>query len=57
MRMVGLKDVYSMDFRVEPDNAVHLIEFEVAPGLPGFDFRSYCRSQGKLSLAEAMGCA
>lgn len=54
MRTLGLRDVFSMDFRVEPDDTVHLIEFEVCPGLPCFDFRAYCRSEWNLSLAEAM---
>jgi D-alanine-D-alanine ligase-like ATP-grasp enzyme len=51
---LGLRDVFSIDFRVEADDSVHLIEFEVCPGLPCFDFRAYCRSQWGLSLAEAM---
>jgi len=54
MRGLGLRDVFSMDFRVEADDTVHLIEFEVCPGLPCFDFRAYCRSQWDMSLAEAM---
>jgi D-alanine-D-alanine ligase-like ATP-grasp enzyme len=54
MKALGLRDVFSMDFRVEADDTVHLIEFEVAPGLPCFDFRAYCRSQWGLTLAEAM---
>jgi len=54
MQALGLCDVFSMDFRVEPDDTVHLIEFEVAPGLPCFDFRAYCRSQWGLSLAQAI---
>ncbi|WP_192249358.1 D-alanine:D-lactate ligase-like protein [Mesorhizobium silamurunense] len=51
---VGLKDVFSVDFRVEADDTVHLIEFEVCPGLPCFDFRDYCRRQWGMSLADAM---
>ncbi|MER9235540.1 D-alanine:D-lactate ligase-like protein [Mesorhizobium sp. M0622] len=51
---LGLRDVFSIDFRVEADDSVHLIEFEVCPGLPCFDFRNYCRSQWGLSLADAM---
>ncbi|MBZ9885270.1 D-alanine:D-lactate ligase-like protein [Mesorhizobium sp. CA10] len=51
---LGLKDVFSVDFRVEADDTVHLIEFEVCPGLPCFDFRDYCRKQWGLSLADAM---
>jgi D-alanine-D-alanine ligase-like ATP-grasp enzyme len=54
MQALGLRDVFSMDFRVEADDTVHLIEFEVCPGLPCFDFRAYCGSQWGLSLAEAM---
>ncbi|PTE06876.1 D-alanine:D-lactate ligase-like protein [Mesorhizobium helmanticense] len=50
----GLRDVFSIDFRVEADDHVHLIEFEVCPGLPCFDFRAYCRTQWGLSLADAM---
>jgi D-alanine-D-alanine ligase len=54
IRHLGLRDVFSMDLRVEADDTVHLIEFEVCPGLPCFDFRSYCRSQWGMSLAEAI---
>ncbi|WP_256754172.1 D-alanine:D-lactate ligase-like protein [Mesorhizobium sp. Mes31] len=54
MSGLGLRDVFSIDLRVEADNAVHLIEFEVCPGLPCFDFRTYCRQQWGLSLADAM---
>ncbi|MEW9806216.1 D-alanine:D-lactate ligase-like protein [Mesorhizobium sp. ZMM04-5] len=54
MATLGLRDVFSMDFRVEADDTVHLIEFEVCPGLPCFDFRAYCRGQWGLGLAEAM---
>jgi len=54
MSGLGLRDVFSIDLRVEADDTVHLIEFEVCPGLPCFDFRAYCRSQWDLSLADAM---
>ncbi len=54
MRTLNLRDVFSMDFRVEADDTVHLIEFEVCPGLPCFDFRAYCKTRWNLSLAEAM---
>jgi D-alanine-D-alanine ligase len=54
MQGLGLRDVFSIDFRVEADDTVHLIEFEVCPGLPCFDFRSYCRSQWGMALPEAM---
>lgn len=54
MTGLGLRDVFSMDLRVEADGTIHLIEFEVCPGLPCFDFRAYCRAQWSMSLAEAM---
>jgi D-alanine-D-alanine ligase len=54
MRGLGLKDVFSMDFRVEADDTIHLIEFEVCPGLPCFDFRAYCRSEWGMNLAQAI---
>ena len=54
MQGLGLRDVFSVDFRVEADDRVHLIEFEVCPGLPCFDFRAYCAGEWGLSLAAAM---
>ncbi|MFN3548322.1 MAG: D-alanine:D-lactate ligase-like protein [Mesorhizobium sp.] len=54
MGHLGLRDVFSADFRVEADDTVHLLEFEVCPGLPCFDFRDYCRRQWSLSLPEAI---
>jgi len=51
---LGLSDVFSIDLRVEPDDTVHLIEFEICPGLPCFDFRDYCRRQWGMGLADAM---
>ncbi len=54
MAGLGLRDVFSLDFRVEADDTVHLIEFEVCPGLPCFDFRAYCKAEWHLGLAEAM---
>lgn len=54
MTKLGLRDVFSFDLRVEPDGTTHLIEFEVCPGLPCFDFRVYCRSQWGMDLADAM---
>ncbi|TIS60052.1 MAG: D-alanine:D-lactate ligase-like protein [Mesorhizobium sp.] len=54
MAGLGLRDVFSIDLRVEPNDNVHLIEFEVCPGLPCFDFRAYCHSQWGMDLADAM---
>ncbi len=57
MAGVGVRDVFSMDLRIEEGGRVHLIEFEVCPGLPCFDFRAYCRGKWAMSLADAMACA
>lgn len=57
IRGLGLSDVFSLDLRVEADGTAHLIEFEVCPGLPCFDFRAYCRSEWRLGLADAMAAA
>ncbi len=57
MHRLGLRDTFSLDFRVEADDTLHLIEFEVCPGLPCFDFRAYCRSQWNMDLADAMATA
>jgi len=54
MRSLGLRDVFSLDLRVDADDTVHLIEFEVCPGLPCFDFRAYCHAQWGMSLPQAM---
>lgn len=54
MSALGLRDVFSIDLRVENNGSIHLIEFEVCPGLPCFDFRAYCRRQWRTSLAEAI---
>ena len=54
---LGLRDVFSLDLRVEPNGTVHLIEFEVCPGLPCFDFRAYCRTIWGMPLADAIAAA
>ena len=54
MTGLGLRDVFSMDFRVAADDTVHLIEFEVCPGLPCFDFRAYCRSRWSMEMPAAI---
>ena len=54
MRALNLRDVFSMDLRVDARDTVSLIEFEVCPGLPCFDFRAYCRSQWRMTLPAAI---
>lgn len=52
-----LRDVFSMDLRLETDGTLHLIEFEVCPGLPCFDFRAYLAGRWRMTLADAMAAA
>lgn len=54
MRGLGLADVFSLDFRLGEDGTLTLLEFEVCPGLPCFDFRAYVGSTWGLPLADAM---
>jgi D-alanine-D-alanine ligase-like ATP-grasp enzyme len=51
---LGLRDVLSMDLRMESGGRLHLIEFEVCPGLPCFDFRAYLAARWGMTLAEAV---
>lgn len=51
---LGLRDVFSMDLRIEADDTVHLVEFEVCPGLPCPDFERYCAAHWGMGLEEAM---
>ena len=57
MQGLGVRDVFSIDLRVEADGTFHLIEFEVCPGLPCFDFRAYCRERWGMDLPSAMAAA
>lgn len=54
MRGLALRDVFSIDLRLEDNGTLHIIEFEVAPGLPCFDFRAYCRHHWHMELADAV---
>ncbi len=51
---LGLRDVFSLDFRLGPDGRLTLLEFEVCPGLPCFDFRAYVKATWRMTLPAAM---
>ena len=51
---LGLRDVFSLDFRLGPDGRLTLLEFEVCPGLPCFDFRAYVETTWRMTLPDAM---
>lgn len=54
MQGLGLAGPFSLDLRLGADGTATLLEFEVCPGLPCFDFRAYLRAAWGMSLAEAM---
>jgi D-alanine-D-alanine ligase-like ATP-grasp enzyme len=55
-RLVGLRDVFSIDFRIDVDGQPTFFEFEVCPGVTIYDFQNYLRRRG-LSLGEALAKA
>ncbi len=57
MAGLGLKSVFSLDFRLTSEGEACLLEFEVCPGLPCFDFCHYLRDRWDMALPEAMAVA
>jgi D-alanine-D-alanine ligase-like ATP-grasp enzyme len=55
-RLIGLRDVFSIDFRIDVDGQPTFFEFEVCPGVTIYDFQNYLRRRG-LSLGEALAKA
>jgi len=53
----GLRDVFSMDFRVAEDGRPHLLEFEVCPAVTIYDFRRYLMDCWGCDLPEALARA
>lgn len=51
---VGLRDVFSLDFRVGTDGAPYLLEFEVCPAVTIYDFRRYLADHWGCDLPEAL---
>ncbi len=56
-RLIGLRDIFSIDFRIDADGRPTLFEFEVCPGVTIYDFQNYLRQRRGLSLGEALGKA
>jgi len=53
-RLIGLRDLFSIDFRIDADGRPTFFEFEVCPGVTIYDFQNYLRSRRGLSLGEAL---
>jgi D-alanine-D-alanine ligase-like ATP-grasp enzyme len=55
-RLVGLRDLFSIDFRIDAGGRPAFFEFEVCPGVTIYDFQNYLRRRG-FSLGEALAKA
>lgn len=56
-RLLGLRDYFSLDFRIDSDGRPTFFEFEVCPGVTIYDFQNYLASVHGLSLGEALARA
>src|SRR5579863_3954062 len=56
-RLAGLRDLFSIDFRISADGEPVFFEFEVSPGVTIYDFQNYLRQRRGLNLGEALASA
>ncbi len=52
-RLVGLRDCFSIDFRIDADGRPTFFEFEVSPAVTIYDFQNYLAARG-LTLGPAL---
>jgi D-alanine-D-alanine ligase len=57
VRLAGLRDIFSIDFRIDADGRPTFFEFEVCPGVTIYDFQNYLRRRRGLSLGESLARA
>ena len=53
-RLIGLRDLFSIDFRIGADGEPVFLEFEVSPAVTIYDFQNYLRRRRGMSLGEAL---
>ena len=53
-RLVGLRDLFSIDFRIDAHGRPTFFEFEVCPGVTIYDFQNYLRSRLGVTLGQAL---
>ena len=53
-RLVGLRDLFAMDFRVDGEGRPTFLEFEVCPGITIYDFQNYLSTVHGLGLGDAL---
>jgi D-alanine-D-alanine ligase len=56
-RLIGLRDYFSMDFRIDEEGRPTFFEFEVCPGVTIYDFQNYLATTHGLGLGEALARA
>jgi D-alanine-D-alanine ligase-like ATP-grasp enzyme len=56
-RLLGLRDYFSLDFRIDDEGRATFFEFEICPGVTIYDFQNYLASVHGLSLGEALARA
>ncbi len=56
-QLLGLTDIFSMDFRLAADGSPTFLEFEVCPAVTIYDFRIYLDKVHGLSLGPALARA
>ncbi len=54
VRVFGLRDYFSFDFRIGADGQVYFLEFEVCPAVTIYDFLTYLEDAYGLGLAGAL---
>src|SRR5208282_4003262 len=53
-RVIGFRDLFSIDFRIDADGRPTFFEFEVCPGVTIYDFQNYLRSRRGVTLGGAL---
>jgi D-alanine-D-alanine ligase len=53
-RLLGLTDLFSMDFRLDHAGGAHFLEFEVCPAVTIYDFQTYLRQVHGVALGVAL---
>ncbi|HEY3721407.1 MAG TPA: hypothetical protein VGL41_14860 [Roseiarcus sp.] len=56
-RLAGLRDYFSLDFRIDEEGVPTFFEFEVCPGVTIYDFQNYLATTHGLGLGEALARA
>ena len=56
-RLAGLRDYFSLDFRIDEEGKPTFFEFEVCPGVTIYDFQNYLATTHRLGLGEALARA